>query len=291
MHLYGFDVPGSPGNPQPVRGITTALEAALAYLVSVDSGAAGRFRERVGAFLRRDHKTTLEDYGALNEAQRDRITAAVADLVGLVERRGLVYSAATSDEAYQWGWRHAVGARQIDTWLRELPPGWSGFGGEIRWQPWMAEAHQARDRAMMDNVMWILEREGPDGRVMIFASRYHLSGAPVRIADKVQVVLGRYLRQRFGAQLVSFGEIVQPACYPDSVVARSSYGLTIDDIVTPRMKPSFLLDLRRSPAEMRRWLDEKPMGDGQILMTGAGKAFDVLWYGSSRRSCFSGRRP
>lgn len=39
-------------------------------------------------------------------------------------------------------------------------------------------AMSARDAAMADNVRWVLSREGPGGRVLVFAHNQHVKNAP-----------------------------------------------------------------------------------------------------------------
>src|SRR5262249_15040728 len=46
LEFFGFDVPGSSGNPLGRRDVRTALEETLNYLARVDATNEQRFRER-----------------------------------------------------------------------------------------------------------------------------------------------------------------------------------------------------------------------------------------------------
>jgi len=278
IHFYGFDVPGSPGNPAPARGVHTALLAALSYLETVEPGLADDFRGRAKAFLDLDPKSALEGYGGLSQPQRDEITATIADLGSLMERRELLFAeaGAKSAEAREWAYRHAVGARQTDTWLRRIPFQWKRADGMSAWFP---DATEARDRAMAENIAWIREREGPAGKILVFASRFHISNAPVQLpnvpSDRWSVVLGQYLKRWLGDRLVTIGNVLSPR----SVSAQADSAPSFDEVVGTIGGPAFVLDLRRAPATTRSWLDEiHTLGVRWKMKVAVGKAFDILLY-------------
>jgi erythromycin esterase len=271
VRLYGFDVPGSPGNTQAVRGVGTALEEALRYVDRVDPPAAASLRARAAVFLGLTPPATLARYLEFDSAGRDRLTGAVADLVALIERRSAVYQKASSAEEFAWGYRHAIGARQIDSWLRLWP-----LDGTKNY----VNQHKYRDWAMADNVEWIRRREGGQGGVMVFASRFHVAGAPVLIRSMVDadpadpsITLGTHLRSRLGEAVVLIGNAygrhqqcrAKPAS-PGIDVALESLGVR-----------SFVLDLRKAPPAARPWLD-RTQAMGESFETAPGKAFDIFFY-------------
>ncbi len=272
--LYGFDVPGSPGNTAAVRGVSTALEAALAYLRQVDEAAYRGLEPRVAGFVGSTPKETYARYGTLELAERDRFSGAIADLIGLLERRATRYTEASSAEAFAWGHRHAVGARQVDTWLRLLP---------VNDRPDnYAEHHAYRDWAMADNIDWIRSREGPNARLMIFASRFHIAGAPVlvsspRISSSTQgsITLGSHLRARYGDRVVLIGNIFgRSAVCPPS---RPSTVNSLDRLLPALGVRSFVLDLRQAPPAVRAWLDRLHALDESFTVNPA-QAFDIIYY-------------
>jgi erythromycin esterase len=58
-----------------------------------------------------------------------------------------------------------------------------------------------RDRAMAENVRWILEREGDDAKIILWAHNSHVANHSRRGIE----YMGRHLWRMFGADLVIFG--------------------------------------------------------------------------------------
>jgi erythromycin esterase len=283
VRFYGFDVPGSPGNPQANRGLKTAIEAALDYLAIVDSPAAAEFRRRTEPLLPflnvRATDSSVRLYAQLPPAERDRLTATVADMVALFERRATDYTVASSAEAYWWAYHNAIGARQADNWLRQNPdrkPNDSASFGQ----------HEVRDRAMADNLRWIAEKEGPQGKVLVFASSFHIATArylPVVAGEPGPGdPVGRYLREEMGEGLVNIGNFFgggslgcagweEKVEIPDSGIEKVFGSLT---------KSDFLLDLRSAPSAIKNWLDQPKMiwHLPDNLLIPIAQAFDIVYF-------------
>lgn len=306
VNFYGFDVPGSPGNPHANRGVETALIAAWHFLARVDTSAADWFGSRLRPLLtclRFDphHEPAVRGYDNLAKADRDELTATIADMLALLERRERQYIQQVGVEEYEWGYRAAIGARQVDAWLRNVPIGWQPVSAPVQvvtddLQFWPA-AGQVRDRAQADNLEWIVRREGPLGKVLVFAHRYHLSTEPVRanwVADQPQDVMGTYLKRRFGDRLVTIGNLIGRGEI-ESAGERCGDGMTRQLGPSPAGSvevlsgnvgyPMFLLDLRRAPAPLSEWLARvQPLGRGtpglgeDVLEVPVGRAFDLLFY-------------
>jgi len=219
IHFYGFDVPGSPGEPNANRGMATALLEAMRYLFRVDSHAAQALQHRLEPLienLRFDFQRTGDSpgYDRLSRVERDGLTALIADLNALMRQNKNKYAAATSTNDYEWAHRAAIGAEQADSWLREIPLDWVPSrdplvlpSAQTRFFP---TATDLRDRAQAENLEWIIGREGPSGKVLVFGHRYHLSAATVKVAWagwREQVPMGTYLRERFGKRFVTIGNL------------------------------------------------------------------------------------
>jgi erythromycin esterase len=296
INIYGFDVPGSPGNPMANRGTETALTEALNYLSRVDPNAAGPLRSRVGALLPRLQFNPAQPagtaYHTLSSAERDQVTATIADVIALIERRQAVYIAASSSMDYEWAHRAAIGARQVDGWLRNIPVGWqpSMDFRSAEWRSFFSPATDVRDRAQADNVDWVVKQEGASGKVMLFASIYHLSTAPVKsLAADIdpasvprQEVAGTYLRRRFGDRLFTIGNVLghgKFGCAGFTVGLERSPRESLDGLIGELGVPLFLLDLRAAPAPVMRWLaQDRPLGHSDRLLLPVGNAFDALFY-------------
>ena len=136
----------------------------------------------------------------------------------------------------------------------------------------------------------ILKREGTNGKVLIFASRYHLSATPVTTRwgseatapRNVQQVAGTYLRRRFGARYVNIGNLIFNGAFgcgdfqPLSPAPQHS----IDGLASELGVPRFVLDVRTAPPAVKRWLDrEHQLGpDDDTLLMNVGQSYDILFY-------------
>jgi erythromycin esterase len=194
---------------------------------------------------------------------------------------------------YTWAHRTAIAARQVDSWLRQIP---------IDWQPspepftlpspsaeFLSAAADVRDRAQVENLEWITNCEGPAGRILVFTHCYHLSAAPVRAnwtKYLKQEVMGTYLRRRVGARLVTVGNLVGAGavtCDGVTAVLQSAPDESIDVMAHALGIPIFLLDLRTAPPAVAHWLEEQhTLGHGNdVLKLSVGSAFDILFYVAS----------
>jgi erythromycin esterase len=286
INFYGFDVAGSPGNAQARRGVDTALVEALEYLNRVDAESAAAFRARVGELLPylRFNPLGSQDalrYEMLSGDERASLTSAVADLLALLDRNEAQYISASSCDDYAWARRAAICARQIDDWLRQMPLGWRP-STEV--PEFLSLANDVRDRGQAENLEWIVDREGPDGKVLVYASRYHLSTAPVKTAlwGREQRVAGTYLRDRFGDQLFTIGNLIgggEVGCDGQLRKIESAAPESIEALAADLGTPSFVLDLRAAPTAIANWLNqEHAIARGAATLTlRIGKAFDALY--------------
>lgn len=250
VSFVGFDVPGSPTNGLAVRGLDTAINEAIAFVRQVDGVSASALVDRLEPFL----PLTLDSYGELPQSDRDRLTAAVADLVAMIKRREWEYVEASSRTDYDWAYIAAVGARQIDGFLRFVPLGWTRSDG-YAWADHQG-AFRHRDRAMMDNLDRILARLGPDDRVLIFAALGHLSPVPASLSDgQQQISAGVYLHQRYGDDMITIGNVIS-----DGEIGNCRRGPLITLEPPPESSlshsfaqlgvPQFVLDLRAPPSSV-----------------------------------------
>jgi erythromycin esterase len=284
VQFFGLDVPGSPGNRDAARGPDTALRSALEYLRSVDPEAAALMQSRVETFLPVLKGTN--GYGDLKESERDTLTAAIADLVSLMERQRLAYVAKSSKEDFDWAERAAIGARQTDTWFRRMPLGWKLADGFA----WTRYSQQVRDRVMADNLEWVRSRLGARGRVLVFAASGHLASTAVHMPDhavRELVPLGTYLKNRYGSDFINIlnlvvnGEIKYCSAHPRRVMPLDPPPESAVETLFARVSaPRYLLDMRRAPPAVSAWLQQvhdhwNGFGTQQFA---TGGAFDLVYY-------------
>jgi len=296
VNFYGFDIPGSPPSSKANRGVDTALTEVLAYLHRVDVASAEVFHARLDSLLQHmrfdlQGLSGSPGYEQLSQTERDCLTAAVADLVTLLERCEARYTAASSVTDYAWAHRAAVGARHVDAWLRQVPVGWRHVGDPRKPRTehisFFPVALDVRDRAQADNIEWIVRQEGPSGKILVFAARYHLSAAPVKSSfwrmngtEREQEVAGSYLRRQLGSRLLTIGNVIGQARTDVSCGLHRAPRQSIDWLTGLVGMPLFLLDLRRAPVDIARWLQQEHelADESQALKLRLSSAFDVLLY-------------
>jgi len=284
LQVFGMDVPGSPGNPDAAQRPDMPLRVSLDYLHIVDPNAAMQLESRVERFfpLLRD----TAGYGTLKQTERDTLTAAIDDLVSLIQRNRPAYVEKTSAEDYEWAERTAIGAHQTDAWFRLMPLPWKlGDGFE-----WTRYSSQVRDRAMADNVEWILNRLGPHGRILLYAAVGHMTSTPARI-DNPRIVetigAGTYLKARYGSDfvgilnLVKDGEIKYCSAHPrPSMPLKSPPESAAENLFAAVNVPQYVLDLRSAPANVSSWLHQvRDHWNGSSMSHFAtADAFDIVYY-------------
>ncbi len=147
------------------------------------------------------------------------------------------------------------------------------------------EAGLVRERAMADNLVRLINRAGPEQRIIVWAANPHVArgaldldipGAPP--ASDMRM-LGQLLLERTDAEVVTVGfafgrgtgvHANLPAADPE----------TLDGVLASAEEPHFMLDLRTAPASgpVRQWLHEpqrmRTQG-GHITLVPA-EAFDIL---------------
>jgi erythromycin esterase len=283
VHLYGIDL--SLGGPLGSTPTPAAVEAALAYLARVDAVAARGLGARFAPYLKRLPNAAA----AFTPAEHDSLTAAIDALVAQLERDRRRYVAASSEVDYAWAYRNAEVAQQGDRVFRSLPPFDPAMpGGGIPPAAWRVMS--ARDSAMAENVRWVLEREGPGGRVLVYAHDMHVKNAPTeggvwRGLERPPSAMGQYLRAALGRDLVIVGTSGGPAAgttAPSDVAPGAAPG-SVEALLARVGVPRFVLDLRaaRADAAANAWITSRQalQTNGDTFVTLApGAAFDALLF-------------
>lgn len=299
LQFFGFDVPGSPANSQANRGPETALREALRYLQDVDPSVATDFRERlepVAPYLYFDPigtftPPTQRQYTDLTPAERDLLTGIVADLVAQLERRRTMYTQNLAEEAeddYEWALRAAIGARQMDDFLRRIPLGWSrADDGDL----WFEEALLGRDLAMSENMQWIMARLEDRDRILVFASVSHIAAQPIRRAgyDSIHVPLGAHLKGLHGADVVTIGNLISGGQLRNCLNGRlqqlpfSPEPILVSDLFAQASSAPYLLDLRDAPPQFDELLGttRDVWQPGFVIALTMNTAFDIAYFAGS----------
>lgn len=260
LRFYGVDVAVTYSSP------LAAVQGAVDYLAQVDKEFAASSRRRaLESLVRRfegsggsddSRRVSVRRYEALPVEVRDAYTAAVADLINRFETGRPDFIRASSEARYEWAFRHAIAARQMDAAFRA-----TAASDRV-------EVANTRDRAMADNTLWALEREGPKGRLVFWAHNSHLQKDKTRPEDPAWGVrapltrAGEYLATLMGPEYVNVGF----SYYSGATAGWMSYlrGVgdpaacgSVDAEFDRAGLPMYLVDLRRAPrGPVADWLDE-----------------------------------
>ena len=172
VKFYGFDM----------QSPTRAAKVMLSYLHKVDPQTAANAEKNLQVLMNpytaaRFFVMSKEVKGAAAEASR----AALANF----DSRKADYIKRSNAGEWEIARQHAqVLAQAIETYSVALP-----------------EGSAVRDRAMAENVRWILNHEGPEAKIVLWAHNYHVSAANV----EKPTAMGEHLRTTFGKQMVVFG--------------------------------------------------------------------------------------
>lgn len=269
IRFYGLEMSGS------IRPDGRLLiQPAIDYLRAVDPKRAEATEGRWSPLLPVFNVAKLPDTSASTQEQ---LVIAAQDLVSLFERYQVLWTNKSSSDAYQRAYRHAVAARQLVAHFRMRG--------------------QGRDIAAAENLRWVLQQEGPQGRLFVFAHNSHVAKWRMLPADDAELHS-------------TMAELIHPVVGNDMVVIASLYhrGDTRDwlgmfgfdnqlhsvppskpeslNAVMSRVgKPSFLLDLRALPSNgaVRDWFAQpRPVRNINVReeynQIKPAAAFDALLY-------------
>ncbi|WP_342379748.1 erythromycin esterase family protein [Myxococcus stipitatus] len=227
LKFYGVDMQDT---VRPTRAL-------LDFFARVDPAFHQRLVGPMARFL--DEKTWRARQAEAGQALAPLVADIEARLRQLPRRKG-------SEKEHALMARHARLLWQCATQLSNPEPDWSAI------------SH--RDRAMAENARWVLEQEGADARMVLWAHNGHVSTAQVGNL----VPMGQHLREVLGDALYSFGFAFnqgglravheslmvakKPRVYTAHSVPPAEAG-SLDETLVRAQVPLFALDLRGLPAQ------------------------------------------
>jgi hypothetical protein len=245
VKLYGFDMPGSPGNSNVGRKMNTAFEYALDYLELVNKFSYDSFRQTIDPFFPflhidfDDPSTKAVQFSQLQENERQKLRAISEQLLKHFETHEVDYSRASSKQDFDWAYLAVVNAQQIFNWLSYIPVGYvPPSDNEVLVNSDIFHSiFNYRDRAMFDNIDWIVNRE-PDSRIFVFASTNHLLKTPIVLTDTSSIVcekkaLGNYLDLRYGQRYYLISNIVSNNALAESAIENKLLNKQYDHYYVP----------------------------------------------------------
>ncbi|MDC0712088.1 erythromycin esterase family protein [Stigmatella sp. ncwal1] len=168
LKFYGVDMQFSP----------EAVARVNAYLAKVDAAHGGHVQELL-AWL----ALPKSGFSRLPVERQKEVAARLDLLAERFEAERARYVRQSSEA--EW----AVARRNVRV-LRQ-------FVGKV-----LQEEEELRDRAMAENLLWILEHEGPDTRAVLWAHNGHVQRGPGEWRDRP---MGRHLADALGKSLYVFG--------------------------------------------------------------------------------------
>ena len=213
----------------------TALAATTLkdYLTRVDPVFAVEIAPRL-AFFEKESR----DYSTVSEAGIDMLHSTAQGVAERLRAEERTYVARSSVQEWRLACQHARILRQVDAQRRA--------GGDDKTR------YMIRDKAMAENVAWILENEGPRCKTVVWAHNGHVARDPRGIFDGAVESMGMHLARRFDPELVvvgfAFGEgafqaVVKEKATVHRECSRAGARWTLDAILA-RQGVSFMLDLR-----------------------------------------------
>jgi erythromycin esterase len=170
VKFYGFDMQSAP----------RAVKVTLDYLRAVDTDEA-LASERQLAVLANPY--TEARFVTLSKEDQGSAAAAIRTVLLRLDDHQREYIAWTDSMAWVLARQHARIVHQYIEMISQSAAPTGGF--------WV------RDSAMAENIRWILEHEGPDAKMVVWAHNTHVSAAPNS--------MGSYLRKVLGPDMVVFG--------------------------------------------------------------------------------------
>ncbi len=247
VRFYGLEPVGRVGSSAALRA---AADLALEYAKRVDSAAHMHFKWRLDELLMR---MSRDGYSSLAADDRGKLTLGLGDLVALYQRRRVYWSSQSVALDYDRGYRAALDARALDADLR-IGGWWSEEGGEL----------DQRDASAAAALKWVLDREGRDGKVFVFAHNHHLRRGTIAGRTRSFTAMGQHLHLEFGEEMVLIGSL-----FGNAVGASAVNGPrpgNIESVLRCVGKPSYLLDLRAASQHgpgAEWWTRQQPF-DGRV---------------------------
>ena len=234
VQFYGIDISGA-DNQDGFSNAPGAIEAALQSLAIAKPALAVRFRTELAGLL---PYFTDTHYSKLSIAQQEELRHILAS----------ISNALRPNDPSAWAAHDIVMAQRLQTMFSVRSP----RDSNTAMLPDDYRLVNVRDAAMAENVQWVLRREGPKGKVLVFAHNAHVMNAGSRggiwsVFAEVPGMMGQRLRAALGRKLIVVGtlagttdtDLPQPAALDTSLEA----------VLVQLGEPRVFLDLRRAACD------------------------------------------
>lgn len=269
VRLYGIDRSTILSRPPGTKADSVVLDAVAAYLARTVPAQSQALRATLARYTARFNEY---DYPALTDAERREIDTALASVEALFRRHRAEMIRGSSVDDHDWASREAHDAARLPALFRT----WRADGTDL---PRLKRVIDLRDGAMADHVLWVLKREGPNGRVLVFQANGHVAAAPMigsvmRNFTRQPVLTGIALRSALGERYRAIATVSSRGKRADDAASGS-----IDRAFASVGQAPVLLDLRS--ADRPRWwstTQTASQGDARLDDLVPVRAFDGLVY-------------
>jgi erythromycin esterase len=253
IRFYGINLTAGGSVDGPRR----AIDYALAYLSRADPADADRIRSSLDDSL----PSNEWRYGMLPPRALASLDDTIPQIAKAMAKNRSALIAHSSVEEYRWALHNLEAARQLAKCFHVTTP--LSFKDMKDAAPVMA----CRGQAMAENVRWVVENEGPKGRVLVFASNAHVingrhDGRRWAAVPEKPLAMGAHLRRAFGKRLliIAMSSVTVSAGFPTPHPIEGA----IDDTLAHVGLPKMFLDLRtaRQDPAVLAWLSrQRPFRD------------------------------
>lgn len=226
-----------------------AAVALKQYLDRVDPEFAAQIAPRLAFF-----EKECRDYSGWAEADMSALLRVALDVEARLRTLERDYVVRSTVEEWRRHCQHARILRQVDEQRR------AGTDEKQR--------YMIRDRAMAENVAWILDSEGPQSKVVLWAHNAHVARDSRGVFDGEVVSMGMHLARRLERELVvvgfAFGQGSFQAVVHEEGGRRPIRGVSIgpapvesfDATLACTGMPRFMIDLRHVDESVASWFRE-----------------------------------
>jgi|GEM_PF-291911 len=221
--FYGFDMQFAP----------RALKTLLAYFRRVDPQEADR---AAAALAPLSDAYRAMKFARLSSTRQEEAAAALAKLLETMDSRKVEFTSSTGEREWALARQDGRVAEQFVEMSRK------GVGGGM-----------VRDQSMAENIGWILEREGPASKMVVWAHNGHVSTSQDQGNG-----MGASLRRKLGDAMVVFGFSFNQGSFQAIDGSPRARGLTdfsvgpapegsLDETLARTRYPIAAFDLRGAP--------------------------------------------
>lgn len=251
VRVYGIDISGG-SDAGEIENARSTLDGPLALMTRSGVELPRETRRSLEQFLPR---FSQKGYSSFSAEERAQFRSLLRALAHAFEGGRQAIVAASSPDDYDFERRNLVVAEKIEQMFAVLPPDPPGGG----LSPEFYKPSSVRDAAMAANVIWALQKEGPRGKMMVFAHNAHIVNASLRsglwsVYRKPAVMMGQHLRKDLGSALRIIA--TSSATNDADLGERNRTAGRVDMALRAADPNNFILSLRlaKPASDVRKWL-------------------------------------